>query len=576
MKPILPLLLLASAALAAEPSSLTPAPVVSLALFKNGTAVVTRRVAPPADGSPLLLDGRLAPAHGTFWTDSAAPLTVRAATRRVALSPESLPERATRAETYAGREATVWVRVDPALVERIAELTRDGAPAATLSLSAPEKDAPAATVALRGTVLPPKKAERPEARRESFAWYGWQRYSSVVYDTPAAKVPDFALRLANGSIARFPESAVAAVSAEGGDSAEIPVLEISGAKGPFQMQYLARGATWAPSYRLALGKDGKANLEMAADIRNEMEDLDDAEIFLVSGFPNVEAAEIPGLLASGNSVARFLDSLARPRDAGRRGGGGRDWTSQMAWTQNIAFDPGRGDASESLPQIPGDGSSADIHYRPAGRVTLAAGETLRVPLGSRETLAARLVDWTPGFEYDQWGRRQGDPSDDGRQPWDAVRFLNPLDAPLTTGPMLASENERPLGQTTVRWTNPGQEASLRITKALTVSGTFEETIPGRVEDYPSVDVLGHRCRRIVIEAKLLVSNFRGEPAEIRVHPTIDGEFKEASEAPAQVRTLGGSDSRGLLNPRQEIVWDLTLAPGERKSLTYSYTTLVWH
>ena len=99
--------LLASAALAAEPATLTPAPIVSLALFKNGTAGVTRRIVPPADGTPLLVDGRLAPAHGLFWTDSASPLSVKAAVRRVALPPESIPERASRAETYAGREATV-------------------------------------------------------------------------------------------------------------------------------------------------------------------------------------------------------------------------------------------------------------------------------------------------------------------------------------------------------------------------------------------------------------------------------------------------------------------------------------
>ncbi|MBQ3952166.1 MAG: hypothetical protein II668_06355, partial [Oscillospiraceae bacterium] len=289
-----------------------------------------------------------------------------------------------------------------------------------------------------GVVLPPKKTERPEARTESFAWYGWSRYETVSRTTPAGRDGDFAMRLANGSVVRLPEAAIAAVSAEGGDSAEIPVLEIAGATAPFEMQYLARGATWAPSYRLALGKDGKARLEMSAEIRNEMEDLDGAELFLVSGFPNVEAAEIPGLLASGNSVARFLDSLARPKQQYGRGGGHSAYMSQMAWTMNsVDFADLGGGASDALPQIPGEGNSADIHYRAAGRVTLAAGTTLRLPLGAGETPAARIVDWAPSFQYDNWGNRQ---DDDGnrRVPWDAVRFRNPLDAPLTTGPMLAS------------------------------------------------------------------------------------------------------------------------------------------
>ena len=566
--------LAAASAAGADPApALTPAPIVSLALFKNGTAVVTRRVVPPADGAPLLLDGRLAPAHGTFWTDSAAPLSVKTSVRRVALPPESIPERGSRAETYAGREATVWARVDAALAEAVASAAK-GDSAATLSLAAPPEGVPAATVALRGVVLPPKKAERPEARTESFAWYGWTRYESVSRTTPAGKDGDFALRLANGSVVRLPESAIAAVSAEGGDSAAIPVLEIAGATAPFEMQYLARGATWAPSYRLALGKDGKARLEMSAELRNEMEDLDGAEVFLVSGFPNVEAAEIPGLLASGNSVARFLDSLGRPRDSYPRHGRS-DWASQAAWTMNSIDFADLGGPSDALPQIPGEGNSADIHYRAAGRVTLAAGATLRLPLGAGETPAARIVDWAPSFQYDNWGRRQ-DGGEDRRVPWDAVRFRNPLDAPLTTGPMLASEDGRPLGQATVRWTNPGQEAFLRITKALTVPGSFEETIPGRREDYPEVHLLGHTWRRIEIEAKLTMSNHRPDTATLCIHPTIEGEFKESPEPPESVRTLGEPGSRGGANPKQELVWNVELRPGESKVLTYRYTTLVWN
>ena len=598
MKSIPPLSLFAAAALAAasaaEPAALTPAPIVSLALFKNGTAVVTRRVVPPADGAPLLLDGRLAPAHGTFWTDSAAPLSVKASVRRVALPPESIPERASRAETYAGREATVWARVDAALAEAVASAAKgdsaatlslaappEGAPvaagdaAATFSVSAPVGDEPAATVALRGAVLPPKKAEKPEARTESFAWYGWSRYESVSRTTPAGKDGDFALRLANGSVVRLPEAAIAAVSAEGGDSAEISVLEIAGATEPFEMQYLARGATWAPSYRLALGKDGKARLEMSAEIRNEMEDLDGAEVFLVSGFPNVEAAEIPGLLASGNSVSRFLDSLARPKQQYGRGGGHSAYMSQMAWTMNsVDFADLGGDSSDALPQIPGEGNSADIHYRAAGRVTLAAGATLRLPLGAGEAPVARFVDWEPGWKYNEWGRRESDGDEDQRVPWEAVRFRNPLDAPLTTGPISVFDNGRLLGQTTVRWTNPGQEATLRVTKALTVAGTFEETMPGRLEDYPTVNRFDGHYRRITIEAKLAATNHRAEGATLRVRPTILGEFQEASEAPESVRNDGSREARGALNPSQVLSWTFELAPGETKELTYRYTTLV--
>jgi len=561
-------------AFAAGPAELTPAPIVSLALFKNGTAVVTRRIVPPAEGKPTLLDGRVAPAHGTFWTDSPSPLTFMSAHRLVSVPAGSVGERQTRAEAYAGREATVWVRVPGDLAPALEALATGAGPAATFALSAPPAgDAAVRTVRLRGTVLPPKKSERPESRRESFAWYGFWNYERVERTTPGERDGDFTLRLSNGTLVRVPEAALAAVSAEGGDSAEIPVFEVSGATGPFDMQYLARGAAWAPSYRLVFGRDGKARLEMAAELRNEMEDLDGAEVFLVSGFPNVEASEIPGLLATGNSVSRFLDMLAAPRAPFRNRNRG-SWASQAVWTSNTAQLDFVADGGGKLPQIPSDGNATDIHYRSAGRVALARGSTLRLPLASGETPVARFVDWNPGCDYDEWGRRTGEELEEERVPWDAVKFRNPLGSPITTGPMAVFDGGRLNGQTTVRWTNPGQEAMVRVTKALTVQGAFEETIPGRVEDYPEVRVFNSRWRRVVIEAKLMAANHRDEPVDVLVHPTISGEFKDASEEPASKRNLGSPRERGAVNPKQELRWNFNLAPGEKKTLTWRYTTLI--
>ena len=115
---------------------------------------------------------------------------------------------------------------------------------------------------------------------------------------------------------------------------------------------------------------------------------------------------------------------------------------------------------------------------------------------------------------------------------------------------------------------------LHVTKALTVVGSFGETIPGRVEDYPVVRLFNGDWRRVTIEAKLSATNHRAEAATLRVHPTIDGEFQEASDAPESVRNDGSREARGAVNPRQTLLWTFDLAPGETKELTYRYTTLV--
>ena len=100
-------------------------------------------------------------------------------------------------------------------------------------------------------------------------------------------------------------------------------------------------------------------------------------------------------------------------------------------------------------------------------------------------------------------------------------------------------------------------------------------MPGRLEDYPQVNMLGHTWRRIEIEAKLTMSNHRPDTATLCIHPTIEGEFKESATPPDSIRTLGEPGSRFGVNPKQELVWNVELQPGESKVLTYRYTTLVW-
>ena len=568
-------LLSASAALAssATPPPLTPAPIVSLALYKNGTALVVRRVEPPAGGAPILLDGRLAPAHGTFWTVSPTPLAMTAAPRRVALPPDTLPARPPRAETYAGREATVWTRVPVPLADSV-RAAADAPSPATISLAAGTPDS-VELLPLRGTVLPPAGAPPPNGLP-----------------------PSLTLRLPNGSLVRIPKSAISAVSAEGADSAEIPVLEIAGATAPFHILYLARGAAWAPSYRLSfLPSDPAApaaRLEMAAEIRNELEALSAARLYLVSGFPNIESANVAGLLSGGATLSSFLNALSGAPDPryGRRAWepAARDKLTQIAWVSNAGVMDESG--TSPIPDVVPEAGASDIHYRAVGPLTLANHSTLRLPLGDAELPVERFVDWEPGWKYDEYGRRQEDGLEGERVPWDSIRFKNPLDHPLTTGPAFVCDASapladtgtafsRPLGQTTLRWTNPGQEAVLRVTKALSVATTFAETIPGRLEDYPTVnwDTLGTRFRRIEVEAAITAVNHRADPVTLVIRPTVVGEYQSASLPPDSVQTEGSREARSgngnrQPNPTQKLRWSLSLPPGESLTLTYRYTTLI--
>src|SRR5205085_2716452 len=87
------------------------------------------------------------------------------------------------------------------------------------------------------------------------------------------------------------------------------------------------------------------------------------------------------------------------------------------------------------------GEGVDLHYQSIGKRTLAEGDALALTVAKGRASYDRIVDWLVPDTRDDHGRpsegrgRRGDRDDeelDGA--WDALRFKNPFDFPMTTGP----------------------------------------------------------------------------------------------------------------------------------------------
>ncbi len=53
------------------------------------------------------------------------------------------------------------------------------------------------------------------------------------------------------------------------------------------VNYLTRGLSWAPSYRVDITDPKTLAVEQYAVVKNELADLDGTEIMLISGFPSL-------------------------------------------------------------------------------------------------------------------------------------------------------------------------------------------------------------------------------------------------------------------------------------------------
>lgn len=343
---------------------------------------------------------------------------------------------------------------------------------------------------------------------------------------------------------------------------EKPQMVFHAAKpGVIKVAYLARGATWVPSYQIDLSDPKNARLKQTALIRNELAPWKDARIELISGFPNIRFSHVDSPLYPGTTLASFF------QDASRDPSSPSAITSNML-TQNVAYNGFR--QQEGPSDFPIEGSaSEDLHFEDIGSRDVELGETLSLEIANASAPYERVVEWTAKDRRSDRGDYQRNDPQEQDDTWDAVLLQNPLKFPMTTAAASFTEEGRFRGQSMSTWTNPGQRACLRITKALTVQCKRQEVEePGKRED---IVIAGERYYRTNVKGTLTLRNFRSEQATVLSHAQFSGELLNADEKPSDTLRTDGVIS---VNPRHELEWKISVAPGSEKVLTYRYSVLV--
>ena len=527
------------AGLRAQEETAVPSRVVAAGLFKNGLAAIRREVKLPGPGT-YLVDDMPEPVHGTWWVESDVALETRTTAREVE-EPLTAGWGVDFQKTLAGRRVTVHFR--------------DG-------------QIPPAT----GTV------EALEEPKSGGAWsraydrpvYDW-RYLPGAHASPSAPASNLLiLRTETGRV--FVDSAmVAYLRAEGPDEKVkvrrrklVLLLTAPPQAKPatVTLTYLAKGIAWAPSYRVDISDPREISLSQSAVIKNELCDLADAEIHLITGFPNIQFANVVSPLSPRTGWAEFFQQLSTRFEAGHP-------STRNVVAQQLVRDNERGPGGFDLSATP-SGEGVDIHYQPVGRRTLKEGDALSFVVASGKAPYERIVEWIVADTRDAWGR----PSQEDAQSndaWDAVRFRNPLGFPMTTGAAAIVSGGRFSGQTLSLFVNAGEETTLRVTKALSVrTRSHEKEEEGGRQD---AWIGGWQFRRVSVQGQVTVNNHRKEEIRLVVRRRFSGELVSAEGDPAKSLREEGVYS---VNPRRELTWNLALKPGEEKTLAYRYTVLVRH
>ena len=376
--------------------------------------------------------------------------------------------------------------------------------------------------------------------------------------------------------------------------------------GKIRMIYLTQGATWAPSYRVKLLDNKTLTLEQSVVLLNEWMPIRDAEIALVSGFPQIETAGILSPLHPDQTLRQFLAQLVSPGSGLAMDSKGM--MSQMAGNarsrdENLLLR--ESPSSFDIAATPVEGP--DIHYNSIGKRTLEVGDSLVLTTGRGQTTYERVQ--TCDLSTSALGqllqlRTNASGSSirvDDPDVFEVIKFLNPLPFPMTTAPVAVTDSLRFLGQSKTNWVNPNQPASVNITKVMNVSVSYideldlsrkPEEMPATPNNIPpmagpfgdSADTPLWSVRRYPaynsnvyrlcpVHGTIEITNRRNEP--IMLHLTsamvgvidLDKKLIADCDVPPKTQTLIPSNREYAPNNVARLYWEIPLQPGEKKTIT---------
>lgn len=544
--------LLACVVAASEDDKEVESKVVSVALFKNGLAVVKRQVTLPGAGIVRIADVP-EPVHGTFFVESNGPLEARVVKRLTAIKKQPTLGQNLQNE-LTGLKVTIYGKN--------------------------------AKTPVTGTVISiPKPEDDPE--EASTSPLGWVPYSRSALSTSNTVASRFLLIKTENGISYVDINEIASVEAEGTPKPEPivenrPVLILdAGAKSSGAMariSYLAHGISWAPSYKVVLTDAKRMTIEQNAVIRNELIDLIDTEVSVISGYPSVQFGQVISPLAANQTWERFFQQLGNQS--------GNTGLSNSIMAQNMLQTVGNnraGNGGESEPTIaPNMGDTIDLYYHSIGKRTLKKGDAVSLSTGTAQVDYERIVQWTIPDNRDQWGQptnnrnvdpNSGEPLQD--DVWDALKFKNLLPFPMTSAPAMVLTGSNFSGQGQVLWTNKNEEATLRVNKALSIRARHVEYENQVAETAKSernvVDIGGRRFRKVTVDGELRLSNSRATDTKMIIKRQFSGDYLKGDDAPKiDLREEGV----WTVNKRNELQWTIVLKPGAERTVKFQYAVLV--
>ena len=337
------------------------------------------------------------------------------------------------------------------------------------------------------------------------------------------------------------------------------------------MGYLEKGVGWTPSYLVSLQDEKSARITMQAVLTDDVEDLNDADVFFVVGVPNFQFADQWSPMALQQTLVQYMRDAETPRSNSR--------FSNAIMSQSVGGlrqENGPDTFQATVRELQG-APEEDLFLYTRPNVTLAKGERATYNIFAANIPYEHIYEWevVDNPQVDVYGNRVNNSSaNNAADPaanvvWHSLRLKNSSAFPWTSAPAMVISGTKALSQDTLLYTPKEASTNLKMTIATDLRTSKKEL---EVERQPKALYRnGIDFEAVTVEGTLKLKNYKNGAVAVKVYRSLVGEVLSTTDAGQAEKT--GEGIRGV-NASSRITWDVKLKPGEEKVITYRYKILV--
>lgn len=336
---------------------------------------------------------------------------------------------------------------------------------------------------------------------------------------------------------------------------------------PVDFTFMSKGVSWSPSYIVDISNEKNAKISAKAVIVNDLLPLEDTRVELIAGYPHIQFSETPDAFTL-TPLQQILEQLGRSVERVRA-----DVTSNRMVTRQMFAGAAvmEADMAPNMPSTPVQGETTeDLFFYQIDKVTLKKGERGYYPLFSAEVPYEHLYTWEIPDAVANNEYYQGIPPEVPQDVWHTLKLTNNTETPWTTAPATTAKENRVLGQDTIKYTPPGAQTDLKITKAASLQAEHNEFETNRQRAADIAYNINYDL--VTVRGELALTNYSDKAVKVEIAKTITGEVQQAAGDP-KIQQL----ARGLrmVNPRSKMVWTLDVQPGKDNALRLEYVYQVF-